>query len=251
MRDIVSGSDDNEVMEKMPPRIMLVEPDTDERNGIAGNIERYWFSVVRLDYADIALRTIDMHLPHLAIISAEAAPDGDLSRFISGVQSLNLPRQIPLMLVLQLNDTRNYSELDNGLMDIVHKPVNYGEIMVGIKNLLSRCKPELRDRALRYKNIVVDRASYSVTVSGKRVHVGPTEFGILELLVAQPTRIFSRRQIVDYVWGIDSGRIEERTVDVHVNRLRTALKAGNIKAGGIIQTIRSMGYCLTLPGEDS
>jgi two-component system phosphate regulon response regulator PhoB len=93
----------------------------------------------------------------------------------------------------------------------------------------------------------MDLATYKVQRAGKKIHLGPTEFKIMQMLIQSPKTILSRQRIIDYVWGGDQA-IEPRTVDVHVNRLRSLVKI-NDEELPFIKTVRASGYCLNLPGE--
>jgi two-component system phosphate regulon response regulator PhoB len=120
--------------------------------------------------------------------------------------------------------------------------------MLLIKSLLRKSKPIFQDKILQHRNIKIDLATYQVYCSNRRVKVGPTEFKILQLMMQEPYTIFNRNQIIDYVWGADNA-VDSRTVDVHINRLRSMLHYDNSDEP-VIKTIRSSGYCLLISKDD-
>ncbi len=249
------------LIDKMPPKVILIERDEDSRNAVANAIERYWFNVIRISDPEIAIRSLFLHQPHLAVISSRLSLFLDLSPVSEGpsANALNLVdmvnrirategfANIPIVLLLEENDKYEYSELGNELVELVHRPFSHSELMLSIKGLFRKSNPVLQNRILKYKDVAMDLGSYKVVRQDTQVHLGPTEFKILQLLIQAPKSIFSRAHIIDYVWGADTVKIDLRTVDVHMNRLRTALK--KVSSIPVIQTIRASGYCLSLPGD--
>ena len=249
------------MIDKMPPKVMLVDYDEESRNAASNAIERYWFNVIRLADPEIALRNMPLYKPNLAVISSRMSNILDLSpassgqsntsilliEFVNKIRAVEGFNQIPIILLLEDYDKNTYSVLDNGLLEIIHRPFSHNELMLAIKSLFRKSQPVLQDRILKYKDVTIDLGSFKAFRKEQHMHLGPTEFKILQLLVQAPKAIFSRQQIIDYVWGAECSEIDLRTVDVHMNRLRTALK--KISNIPVIQTIRSLGYCLSLPGD--
>jgi len=120
------------------------------------------------------------------------------------------------------------------------------ELIARIRAVLRRIRPGLADDRLNHGDIIIDRVSHRVKRDGKEVHLGPTEFRLLDHFMQHPGRVFSREQLLDAVWGSDV-YVEARTVDVHVGRLRKALSIGDDSANPI-RTVRSAGYSLDLEG---
>ena len=112
--------------------------------------------------------------------------------------------------------------------------------------MLNKAKPALRSKTISFKNIEINLASYKVIKNGIEIHLGPTEFKILQCFLETPRKILSRKEIMKYVWQ-DREDVEIRTIDVHINRLRTALKQPH-ESVPLIKTIRAAGYCLEIPG---
>jgi two-component system phosphate regulon response regulator PhoB len=135
--------------------------------------------------------------------------------------------------------------LDVGADDYLTKPFSVPELNARIRAVLRRIRPGLADDRLNHGDIVVDRVSHRVKRAGREVHLGPTEYRLLDHLIQHPGRVFSREQLLDAVWGSDV-YVEARTVDVHVGRLRKALMQDvDIDP---IRTVRSAGYSLDLEG---
>jgi two-component system phosphate regulon response regulator PhoB len=121
----------------------------------------------------------------------------------------------------------------------VVKPFSVPELMARVRALLRRARPERLASVLSYGDISLDRETKRVHRAGREIHLGPTEFRLLEYLMEKPGRVFPRSQLLDSVWGL-SAEIDERTVDVHVGRLRKALSRGRERDP--IRTVRGSGY---------
>jgi two-component system phosphate regulon response regulator PhoB len=147
------------------------------------------------------------------------------------------------MLTARGEETDRIRGLDTGADDYVVKPFAMSELAARIRAVLRRIRPGLTEDVARYGDIVMDRVAHRVKRGGKEIHLGPTEFRLLDHLMRHPGRVFSREQLLDAVWGSDV-YVEARTVDVHVGRLRKALNAG--ESGDPIRTVRSAGYSLDI-----
>lgn len=145
------------------------------------------------------------------------------------------------ILMLTARDTLQdrVQGLDAGADDYVVKPFSVPELLARVRALLRRAKPEHVATLLRAGDIELDRETHRVHRAGREVHLGPTEFRLLEFLMQSPGRVFSREQLLDGVWGQDV-YIDERTVDVHVGRLRKAINRG--RQSDPIRTVRGAGY---------
>ena len=160
----------------------------------------------------------------------------------AGVETRRTP---VLMLTARGQETDKVRGLDTGADDYVVKPFAMSELVARIRALLRRARPELVDERLEYADLVLDRARHRVTRAGQDVHLGPTEYRLLDFLMQRPGRVFSRERLLDAVWGANT-YVEVRTVDVHVGRLRKALRLPN--APDLIRTVRSAGYALDTEG---
>ena len=184
------------------------------------------------------------------LLAAERTPDLVLLDWmmpkLSGVEVCRRLRRRPetrltpiIMLTARGDETDRITGLDYGADDYVVKPFSTPELLARVRALLRRAQPGLLDDVIRQGNIEIDVKAFRVRRDEKEVHLGPTEFRLLEHFMRYPGRVFSREQLLDSVWGRDV-YVEARTVDVHIGRLRKALK----KAGGKdpIRTVRSAGY---------
>ncbi|HEY4542130.1 MAG TPA: response regulator [Noviherbaspirillum sp.] len=145
-----------------------------------------------------------------------------------------------IMLTAKSMEEDKIAGLDNGADDYITKPFSPRELNSRIKALLRRKSPEHANNVVSAGPVSLDPVACIVTVNGERVEIGQTEFRLLKFLLANPERVFSRSQLLDKVWG-DHVAIEERTVDVHVLRLRKALKDAEF----LVKTVRSVGYMLS------
>jgi two-component system phosphate regulon response regulator PhoB len=146
-----------------------------------------------------------------------------------------------LMLTARGEEAERIRGLSLGADDYVVKPFSVPELMARIKTILRRARPETVSKSLQAGNIEIDRETHRVRRGAKDIHLGPTEFRLLEFFMQAPGRVFSREQLLNQVWGRDV-YVDERTVDVHVGRLRKAL--GKTEGGDPIRTVRGSGYAL-------
>ena len=173
---------------------------------------------------------------------------------ISGIEvcrrlrSKNETRNIPMiMLTARAEETDRIRGLETGADDYMVKPFSMNELVARIKAVLRRIRPALVEDTVTFGDIMIDRSAHRVSRDGKEVHLGPTEFRLLDHLIQHPGRVFSREQLLNAVWGSDVF-VEARTVDVHVGRLRKALSKDGLK--NPIRTVRSAGYALEMPGKE-
>jgi len=159
-------------------------------------------------------------------------------------------RNVPIvMLTARTEEADRIRGLDTGADDYLTKPFSMTELLARLRAVMRRIRPSLAEDVVSVGDIEMDRAAHRVRRGGKEVHLGPTEYKLLEHLMAHPGRVFSREQLLDSVWGSDV-YVEARTVDVHVGRLRKALAAAG--DGDPLRTVRSAGYALeeeSVPAE--
>jgi len=180
----------------------------------------------------------------------EGAPDLVLLDWmLPGISGIELCRRIRtrsettslpvIMLTARGEETERIRGLATGADDYVVKPFSIPELMARVKALLRRVKPELIATVLNAGDIELNRDTHRVRRNGREIHLGPTEFRLLEFLMQSPGRVFTREQLLDGVWGRDV-YVDERTVDVHVGRLRKAINRG--RRADPIRTVRGAGY---------
>ncbi len=151
-------------------------------------------------------------------------------------------RNLPIiMLTARGEETDRIRGLDTGADDYVVKPFSMVEFCARIRAVLRRIRPGLAEDRVRQGDIIIDRVAHRVKRAGKDVHLGPTEFRLLDYFMQHPGRVFSREQLLNAVWGSDV-YVETRTVDVHIGRLRRALT--QTEDADPIRTVRSAGYSL-------
>ncbi len=151
-------------------------------------------------------------------------------------------RSVPiLMLTARGEETDRIRGLTTGADDYVVKPFSLPELLARVRAILRRTSPSRLQDTLQVGDIVLDRDAHRVTRSGRELRIGPTEYRLLEFMMESPGRVFSRTQLLDGVWGRDVF-VDERTVDVHIGRLRKALNRG--REQDPIRTVRGAGYAL-------
>ncbi|MFM2398017.1 MAG: hypothetical protein RL341_174 [Pseudomonadota bacterium] len=178
-------------------------------------------------------------LPNLILLDW-MLPDESGVQWLKSLRADKRTKQLPVvMLTAKGQEQDKVSGLDAGADDYVTKPFSPNELLARIRAVLRRRQPEHSGELLQAGNIALDTQRHKVTVGDAEVSLGPTEFKLLRTLMAYPGRVFSRQQLLDTVWG-DSVIVEERTVDVHVLRLRKALNPfGQEEA---VRTVRGVGY---------
>ena len=220
--------------------VLLVEDETDIREMLTFSLERAGFDVAPAETAERALEILDGPPPALVIIDW-------MLPGMSGVELARrlrrdaLTRELPLlMLTARGEEADKLKSFDAGIDDYMTKPFSPRELIARIKALLRRSgQPE--DGVLALGRLKLDTRGHQVAVDEKQVHMGPTEFRLLELLMRNPERAFDRSQLLDRVWGRNV-YVEERTVDVHVLRLRRALSPFGMDK--TVETVRGVGYRL-------
>jgi len=220
--------------------VLLVEDETDIREMLSFSLQRAGFEVVSAETAEQALEVLDGPLPALVIIDW-------MLPGMSGVELARrlrrdaLTKDIPtLMLTARGEEADKLKSFDAGIDDYVTKPFSPRELIARIKALLRR-SGEPEDGVLALGRLTLDTRGHQVAVGEHPVRIGPTEFRLLELLMRNPDRAFDRSQLLDRVWGRNV-YVEERTVDVHVLRLRRALSPFGMDK--TVQTVRGVGYRL-------
>ena len=230
----------------LPPTIMIVDPDPVSRTSASNALERNGFNVIASDSGNDALKKLkrlaETGIPNIIVVNNEL---NDLS----GIELCTILRtkrvMVPIiMLALKEDGIQDLKGTTNAFDDYITKPLNNADIIYKIKMLLGRTRPNLQSKVIEFQDIQLNLASYKVTRAGRPVHLGPTEFKLLQCFVENPTKIFSRKDLIEYIWA-DRNDVEVRTIDVHINRLRTALKLPNEHIP-IIKTVRAAGYCLSL-----
>ena len=202
-----------------------------------------------LEAAGHAVRTIASGEEAETVVSAERFDLAILDWMLPGVSGIELcrrmrakpeTRSLPILMVTAKGEeVDRVRGLSTGADDYVVKPFSVSELLARVKALLRRAAPDLVAEMLSYEEIVLDRVAHRVTRSGRELRLGPTEYRLVQYFLENKGRVLTRQQLIDGVWGRD-GDVDERTVDVHVGRLRKAINRGN--EHDPVRTVRGGGY---------
>ena len=173
----------------------------------------------------------------LAVCCGTSGPGA--TNALTGVASAHADSVPVLMLTARGSESDRVRGLDCGADDYVAKPFSTNELLARVRALLRRSKPAEAEGVLSFGGVAMDLGSHRVSRDGRSIHLGPTEFRLLRHLMERPGRVFSREQLLDAVWGRDI-YVDERTVDVHVGRLRKAINRH--RDADPIRTVRGAGY---------
>jgi two-component system, OmpR family, phosphate regulon response regulator PhoB len=226
--------------------VLVVEDESAIAELIAINLRHAGFEVTVVADADAAQRAVDRVLPDLVLLDWMLPGQSGVAiarRWRGDARTRELPI---IMLTARAEEADKITGLDSGADDYLTKPFSTKELLARIRAVLRRKAPEALDTAVEVGGLRLDPSTRRVTRKfgdeTREVKIGPTEFRLLHFLMTHPERVHSRAQLLDRVWG-DHVFIEERTVDVHVKRLREALAP--VQCSGLIETVRGAGYRLT------
>lgn len=229
----------------MTDRSVLVIEDEDAiRDMIVFNLRRAGFDTREAADSGAARRAIADRVPDLVLLDW-MLPDVSGLELARALKRDAQTRDIPIiMLTARTDEDDKVRGLDSGADDYITKPFSSRELIARINAVLRRAHPEGDEERLEAGRLVLNVTSHRVTAAGEEVSLGPTEFRLLRFLMARPERVFSRSQLLDRVWG-GNVYVEERTVDVHIRRLRKALEPSG--TDGYVQTVRGAGYRFSPP----
>lgn len=225
----------------MEPTVLIVEDEPPQAEMLSYNLEKEGFRVMIAGDGDEGLLMARESLPDVIVLDwmLPGLTGIEVCRQLRGDAAT---REIPiLMLTARGEEEDRVRGIETGADDYVVKPYSPREVVARIKGLLRRANPSLASDALEYAGISMDLGQHKVVRDGRAVHLGPTEFRLLKTLMAKPGRVFSRERLLDMVWGRDI-YVEDRTVDVHIRRLRKALNEDG--GADIIRTVRGEGYAI-------
>lgn len=223
------------------PKIMVVEDEEPLGVLLRYNLEAEGYTVEIVTRGDEAEIRLQENVPDLLV----------LDWMVPGVSGIELCRRLRMreeterlpviMLTARGEESDRVRGLSTGADDYLVKPFSTPEFIARVRALLRRSKPEVLSSVLKVGDIVLDREAHRVYRRKSEIRLGPTEFRLLEFMMQHPGRVFSRSQLLDNVWG-ETIYIDERTVDVHVGRLRKAVNYGRMP--DVIRTIRGAGYAI-------
>lgn len=222
------------------PRILIVEDEPAIAELIAVNLRHNGFQPVWVIDAETAQRELDEVLPDVILLDWMLPGESGLA-LARKWRASSRTKAVPiLMLTARGDEADRVAGLDAGADDYIVKPFSPRELLARIRAVLRRRVPEAAGGVIKMGDLQLDADTHRVSLSDQPLKVGPTEFKLLHYLMRHPERVHSRGALLDKVWG-DHVYIEERTVDVHVKRLRESLG----KAGCMIETVRGAGYRIT------
>lgn len=228
----------------MSASILIVEDEPAISEMLRMNLQDAGFSVQTVVDAESAHATIRDALPDLVLLDWMLPGLSGLA-FARGLRGDARTRDLPIIMVTAKSDEADrIAGLEAWVDDYVTKPFSLRELKARIKSVLRRRAPESAQETLTAGALTLDPLAHRVTAGEAAVRLGPTEFRLLKFFMARPERVHSRGQLLDQVWG-DHVYIEERTVDVHIRRLRLALEPHGCQH--MIETVRGSGYRLTAP----
>jgi two-component system phosphate regulon response regulator PhoB len=223
------------------PLILIIEDEPAQMELVSYNLKAQGFQICQADSGEEGLEYIKDVLPDLIV----------LDWMLPGVSGIEVCRQIKkqkstrnvpvIMLTARGEEADRIRGLDTGADDYVVKPYSVKELIARVRALLRRTRPASVGEVLSFGDLELDGEQHKVTRNGKSIKLGPTEFRLLTTFMESPKRVWSRNHLLDRVWGMDSD-VDDRTVDVHIGRLRKALKQPNMPDP--IRTVRGTGYSL-------
>ena len=235
----------------MSIRILVADDEPNQLELLTYNLTQADFEVIRAEDGQQALDMIDEHRPDLVIIDW-------MMPHMSGIdvcrtlRSRSETKRLPIIILSARGEEGDRTlGLDIGADDYISKPFSPRELISRVRALLRRAHPSLSNEVLEFHDLKFNHTTMQVTRGGHTVTLGPKESRLLVTLMERPGRVFSRAQLLDLVWG-HGVYVEERTVDVHVSRLRKALNsagADGAVAPNLIHSIRGSGYALRVPEQ--
>ena len=228
----------------MTPTILVVEDEPAILELLRVNLIDAGYAVRAAPDAETAQALLRASLPDLLLLDWMLPGQSGLA-FARELRAAARTKELPIIMVTaRTEEADKVAGLEAWVDDYVTKPFSPRELKARIKAVLRRRAPEAAQEPLTAGSLRLDPSTHRVTVDGQPVHIGPTEFRLLRFFLARPERVHSRAQLLDQVWG-DQVYIEERTVDVHIRRLRLALEPFGQDA--LIETVRGSGYRLAAP----
>lgn len=235
----------------MTIRVLIADDEPNQLELLSFNLSNAGFEVIRANNGHEALRLAQDEVPDMLVLDwmMPLMSGVDVCRRLRADQDT---RHLPIIMLSARGEEGDKTlGLDNGADDYMSKPFSPRELISRIKALLRRAKPTLMEQELRFHGLVLNTSQMLVTRDGKPIMLGPKEFKILAILMERPGQVYSRAQLLDMVWG-HGVYVEERTVDVHLSRLRKALRTipGEPKdLPDLVRTVRGSGYAMVAPLE--
>ena len=227
----------------MNANILIADDEPNQLELMSFNLSNAGYSIIKATNGKEAIELIENHSPDLIILDwmMPKMSGIDVCRTL---RSRSETKQIPIIILSARSEDSDKSlGLDTGADDYISKPFSPKELISRVKALLRRARPALVNDILQHNDLTLSLSEMKVTFKNNIVKLGPKEFKLLTLLMERPGHIFSRGKLLDLVWG-HGVYVEERTVDVHMSRLRKALKTASDENLDPIRTVRDGGYGL-------
>ena len=226
-------------VKSMSRTILLVEDEAPIREMLSFVLEQAGFNVVEAEDFDVALEKVKEPYPDLILLDW-MLPGGSGVQLAKKLKQHEFTRDIPvIMLTARGEEDDKIRGLEAGADDYVTKPFSPKELVARIKAVMRRVTPTSKEEPIEFNGLILEPSSHRVTANGDPLDMGPTEFKLLHFFMTHSERVYSRELLLDNVWGTNV-YVEDRTVDVHIRRLRIALSQHGHDA--MIQTVRGAGY---------
>lgn len=223
----------------MARKILIVEDEAPIREMLAFVMEQHGYQPVEAGDFEKALEAVCEPYPDMVLLDW-MLPGGSGIQLAKQLKSQDHTRHIPIiMLTARSEEEDKIRGLEVGADDYITKPFSPKELMARMRAVFRRVSPTSLDEPLEVEGLKLDPVSHRVSANGDALEMGPTEFRLLHFFMTHPDRVYSREQLLDHVWGTNVF-VEDRTVDVHIRRLRKAI--GEHGHGRLIQTVRGVGY---------
>lgn len=223
----------------MSRKVLLIEDEAPIREMLCFVLEQAGFEVDEAEDYDIGLEKIKEPYPDIILLDW-MLPGGSGVQLAKKLKSHEYAKDIPLiMLTARSEEDDKIRGLEAGADDYVTKPFSPKELIARIKAVMRRVTPTSKEEPIKFDGLVLEPVSHRVTSNGEQIDMGPTEFKLLHFFMSHPERVYSRELLLDNVWGTNV-YVEDRTVDVHIRRLRKAISQHGYDA--MIQTVRGSGY---------
>jgi two-component system phosphate regulon response regulator PhoB len=223
----------------MTANILIVEDEPAIQELLSFNVMQCGFRAIQAFDVLGATKHINHALPDLILLDW-MLPDTTGVEFARRLRADQRTRNIPIIMLTARNEERDkITGLESGADDYITKPFSPRELMARIRAVLRRRMPQISEETVRAAGLELSPTTHRVSANGATLELGPTEFRILHFFMTHPERVYSRTQLLDQVWG-DHVFVEERTVDVHIRRLRQALEPSGLD--NVVQTVRGSGY---------
>ena len=227
----------------MKTNILIADDEPNQLELMAFNLESAGFSTIRAQNGKEVIELVEEKNPDLIILDWMMPKISGID-VCRALRSRSETKLLPIIILSARSEEGDKSlGLDSGADDYISKPFSPKELISRVKALLRRSRPALINDILEYNNLRLSLSELTVTLNDNDIKLGPKEFKLLSILIERPGHIFSRAKLLDLVWG-HGVYVEERTVDVHMSRLRKALKSNSIDGQNLIRTVRDGGYGL-------